>query len=84
MSNITGKVLRGLIFHFLILARSADRPSALCPYLLVGDSMRHEVYQLARSFRVGFAQVVMVCPASVAIERNERRPPEKVCTCFSE
>ncbi|XP_073096278.1 L-seryl-tRNA(Sec) kinase isoform X2 [Manis javanica] len=50
------------------------------PLLLVLDdnfyyqSMRYEVYQLARKYSLGFCQLFLDCPLETCLQRNSRRP----------
>lgn len=39
-------------------------------------SMRYEVYQLARTYSLGFCQVYLHCPVEVCIDRNLNRPKD--------
>ncbi|XP_054585082.1 L-seryl-tRNA(Sec) kinase isoform X3 [Eptesicus fuscus] len=61
-------------------ARHLPTPPAEGPLLLVLDdnfyyrSMRHEVYQLARRYSLGFCQLFLDCPLETCLQRNGRRP----------
>lgn len=61
-------------------ARHLPTPPAAGPLLLVLDdnfyyrSMRHEVYQLARRYSLGFCQLFLDCPLETCLQRNGRRP----------
>ncbi|ELU08829.1 hypothetical protein CAPTEDRAFT_208134 [Capitella teleta] len=43
------------------------------------QSMRYDYYQLARKYKVGFAQLHFPCDVSVALERNSERAEKVAC-----
>ncbi|XP_068112938.1 L-seryl-tRNA(Sec) kinase isoform X3 [Hyperolius riggenbachi] len=67
----------------LISAASLDSAPIMNPahrplYLLLDDnfyyqSMRYEVYQLARKYCLGFCQLYLQCPAELCLQRNRSR-----------
>ncbi|XP_060027099.1 L-seryl-tRNA(Sec) kinase [Erinaceus europaeus] len=68
---------------YLLTKAAASRPL----FLLLDDnfyyqSMRYEVYQLARKYSLGFCQLFLDCPLETCLERNEQRaqtlPPETI------
>ncbi|KAA0724807.1 L-seryl-tRNA(Sec) kinase [Triplophysa tibetana] len=51
------------------------------------QSMRHQIYQLARKYSMGFCQVLVRCPLDVCLRRNQCRPlrvPDEVMLQMSE
>ncbi|NXJ83975.1 PSTK kinase, partial [Trogon melanurus] len=71
-------------------ARSYRTPAAASrPLFLVLDdnfyyqSMRHEVYQLARKYSLSFCQLFLECPLECCLQRNRRRshplPDQTIC-----
>ncbi|XP_062959078.1 L-seryl-tRNA(Sec) kinase isoform X1 [Cynocephalus volans] len=60
---------------YLLTKTAASRP-----LLLVLDdnfyyqSMRYEVYQLARKYSLGFCQIFLDCPLETCLQRNGQRP----------
>ncbi|XP_072523225.1 L-seryl-tRNA(Sec) kinase [Salminus brasiliensis] len=61
---------------FPVLQSSASRPPRIAVLLddnFYYQSMRYEVYQLARKYSTGFCQVYLHCPVEVCVCRNQGR-----------
>ncbi|XP_057215018.1 L-seryl-tRNA(Sec) kinase isoform X2 [Triplophysa rosa] len=51
------------------------------------QSMRYQIYQLARKYSMGFCQVLVRCPLDICLQRNQRRSlrvPDEVMLQMSE
>ncbi|XP_010951264.1 L-seryl-tRNA(Sec) kinase [Camelus ferus] len=61
--------------HYLLTKTAVSRPL----FLILDDnfyyqSMRYEVYQLARKYSLGFCQVFLDCSLETCLQRNGQRP----------
>ncbi|XP_023564887.1 L-seryl-tRNA(Sec) kinase [Octodon degus] len=71
---ILSAALEAQPFYFLTKT-AVSRPL----YLVLDDnfyyqSMRYEVYQLARKYSLGFCQLFLDCPLETCLQRNSQRP----------
>ncbi|MBZ3869836.1 L-seryl-tRNA(Sec) kinase [Sciurus carolinensis] len=71
--------------HYLLAKTAVSRPL----FLVLDDnfyyqSMRYEVFQLARKYSLGFCQLFLDCPLETCLQRNGQRsqalPPEVIYT----
>lgn len=79
--------------HFQQIHKQSESQTQTQPLLVLLDdnfyyqSMRYQIYQLARKYSTGFCQVFLRCSLDVCLQRNQRRSlrvPDEVLVQMSE
>ncbi|KAG8435651.1 hypothetical protein GDO86_013543 [Hymenochirus boettgeri] len=60
--------------HYTVMISETDSVCLVLDDNFYYQSMRYEVYQLARKYSLGFCQLYLHCPVEICLQRNKERP----------